>query len=94
MMGIIRKLGVNEESPKGCSRMVIVRKKNGDPRGCVDLKRFNSLVPRQAFPADPPFNIVSRIPEHVFKTILDASMGYHSVMLMEEAQSFLHFITA
>ena len=55
-MGIIKPIGLNDPSFKGCSRMVIVRKANGEPRGTVDLKRFNSVVPRQSFPSDPPIH--------------------------------------
>ena len=51
------------------------------------------MVPRQSFPSDPPFVTVSRIPENQWKTVTDASMGYHSVRLDEEAQKYMSFIT-
>ena len=39
-MGIIEPVGLNDPSLKGCLRLVIVMKANGEPRGTVNLKRL------------------------------------------------------
>ena len=52
-MGIIKPIGLNDPSFYGCARMVIARKANGDPRGTVDLKRFNYGGPPPVVPIGP-----------------------------------------
>ena len=91
-------LGVIEPVPIGtpttwCHRMVIVPKKDGTPRRTVDLQSLNGASVRQTHHVDSPFRQASRVPPGMFKTILDAWNGYHSVLLDSESREATTFIT-
>ena len=78
------RLGVIERVPSGtdttwCHRMVIVPKKDNTPRRTINFQPLNAVAKRQTHHTLPPFEQVSRVPPGVFKTVMDAWNGYHSV---------------
>ena len=58
-------------------RMVVVGKKNGDPRRTVDYQPINKYCKRIPHAVPRPFDIVSNIPQKTYKTVFDAYQGYH-----------------
>ena len=92
------KLGVLEEVPPNtpttwCSRMCIQTKKNGKPRRVIDLQPVSKHAVRQTYTGESPFEIVSEVPPHTYRTTLDAWNGYHSVPIREEDRHVTTFIT-
>ena len=92
------RLGVIERVPSGtdttwCHRMVIVPKKDNTPRRTINFQPLNAVAKRQTHHTLPPFEQVSRVPPGVFKTVMDAWNGYHSVKLSEESKDLTTFIT-
>ena len=90
--------GIIEAVPAGeptewCSRMVVVPKKDGRPRRTVDFQRLNRASLRETHHTRPPFDLVSSVPKHAFKTVADAYSGYHQVPLDEESRKLTTFIT-
>ena len=90
--------GVIEPVPAGeptewCARMVVVAKKSGQPRRTVDYQRLNAACRRETHHTPAPFDMVSGVPKHSFKTVADAYWGYHQVELDEESRSLTTFIT-
>ncbi|XP_063876921.1 uncharacterized protein K02A2.6-like [Scylla paramamosain] len=90
--------GVIEPVPAGeptewCARMVVVAKKSGQPRRTVDYQRLNAACRRETHHTPAPFDMVSSVPKHCFKTVADAYCGYHQVRLDEESRSLTTFIT-
>ena len=82
-------LGVLEKVPPNtpytwCHRLVITRKRNGDPRRTVDLKTLNDVCVHQTHPTEPPLKQAMDVPHGVQKSICDAWNGYHSVTIREE----------
>ena len=80
-----------------CSRMVITPKKSNTVspklRMTVDLQHLNSQCIRELHHVESPFKLVSQIPEHTYKTVLDAVDGYQAVELDEQSQPLTTFIT-
>ena len=92
LQGIIRKVPAGEAT-EWCSRMVVTPKKNGQPRRTVDFQPLNAACNRETHHTAAPFDMVSNIPPHTFKTVADAYSGYHQVKLDEESQRLTTFIT-
>lgn len=90
--------GVIEAVPTGeatewCARMVVVGKKNGQPRRTVDFQRLNASCQRETHHTLAPFDMVSSVPPHTYKTVADAFWGFHQVELDEESRRLTTFIT-
>ena len=92
------RLGIIEPVPQGtptewCSRMVVAAKKDGTPRRTVDLQELNKATLRETHHTPSPFNLVSTIPPHTRKTVMDPWNGYHSLPLFENTRDTTIFIT-
>ena len=90
--------GVVEPVPTGeatewCARMVVVGKKNGQPRRTVDFQRLNAACQRETHHTPVPFDMVSSVPPHTYKTVADAFWGFHQVELDQESRRLTTFIT-
>ena len=93
------KRGVLQPVPSGeaaewCARMVVVAKKSGQPRRTVDCQKLNACCRRETHHTPPPFDMVSGVPLHSYKTVADAHWGFHQVELDEESQRLTTFITS
>ena len=73
--------------------MVITSKKDGSPRRTIDFQHLNSQSYRETRHTKPPFHLASQIPPNSYKTIIDATDGYHGIELDEESQLLTVFIT-
>ena len=92
------RLGIIEKVPQGtttqwCARMVVAPKKNGNPRRTVDLQKLNNATFRETHHTLSPFDLVSTVPTHTWKTVLDAWNGNHSLLLDESSKDATTFIT-
>ena len=90
--------GILQPVPAGevaewCARMVVVGKKDGSPRRTVDYQKLNACCKRETHHQFAPFDMVSSIPIHTFKTTVDAHWGFHQVVLDEESLKLTTFIT-
>ncbi|XP_068232102.1 uncharacterized protein [Palaemon carinicauda] len=52
--------------------MVVVSKKSGQPRCTVDYQRLNASCLLDTHHTPAPFDMVSGVPKHTFKTVADA----------------------
>jgi hypothetical protein len=71
------RIGTIEPVPQGtpvtwCSRMIVVPKHDGTPRGTVDLQILNASKKRETHHNPPAYHQVSVIPPNMLKTTLDA----------------------
>ena len=76
-----------------CHRRVVVPKHDGSPRRVVDFQPLNKFCKRETHLSPTPFEAVSSIPAHMYKTKTDAYNGYHQVPLDEDSQKLTTFIT-
>lgn len=75
------------------SVMVITPKKDGRPRRTVDYQYLNSQCLRETHHVPTAFDLATQVPARTWKTVLDATDGYHSVLLDEASQPLTTFIT-
>ena len=92
------KLGVLERVPLNTptrwqSRMVVVAKHDGSPRRTIDYKNLNQHAPRQTHHTASTWQLVSTIPEDVYKSTFDCWHGYHSLAIAEEDRHLTTFVT-
>ena len=90
--GILCKVPFNEPTI-WCSRMVLVKKKDGSPRRTVDYQKLNKQCVREPVYSASPFHTARQIPQHTWKSVLDAVDGYHSVEIDEPSSKLTTFIT-
>ena len=90
--GLIELVPVGEAT-EWCSRMVVVTKKSGQPRRTIDYQQLNAACHRETHHTRTPFDMVSSIPRHVYKTTADAHWGFHQVELEESNRRLTTFIT-
>lgn len=72
--------------------MVVLPKKDGRPRRTVDYQRLNKACRRETHHTHPPFDMVTRVPKHTFKTVADAYPGCHQIALDKDSSSLTTFI--
>ena len=90
--GILRPVPTGDVT-EWCARMVVVGKKDGTPRRTVDFQKLNSFCKRETHHTFAPFDMVSGVPVHTFKTTVDAYWGFHQVDLDEASRRLTTFIT-
>ena len=73
--------------------IVVVRKKDGNVRLCVDYRRLNSSTPVDAYPMPRTDELIDRIGKAKFITTLDLAKGYWQVPMKEEDRTKTAFAT-
>lgn len=86
--GIIK----NSVSPY-CSRIVPVKKKNGNLRLCVDLRPLNNKVIKQKYPFPLIEDCISNLGGKSVFTLLDLKDGFHNIKVHPEYTKFFSFAT-
>jgi len=81
------------EPSSWCHRMVITLKADSSPRRTVDLSPLNSYCLRETHYVQPLFQQAKAVPRNTWKTVTDASNGFHSVSIQEDDRHFTTFIT-
>ena len=89
-MGVISKV---EESTEWCAGMVVVPKKNGAVRICVDLKPLNTSVRREVHPLPRVDDTLAQLTGARFFSKLDANSGFWQIPLSSASRLLTTFIT-
>ena len=63
--------------------IVVVAKKNGDIRMCVDYRRLNAVTKRPIFPIPDAQQLFDTLEGSCYFSTLDLSQGYHQVPVAE-----------
>ncbi|GFS42838.1 hypothetical protein Acr_00g0081980 [Actinidia rufa] len=79
--------------PSWLSNTVVVKKKTGKWRVCVDFTNLNRACPKDCFPLPKIDQLVDSISGHARMSFLDAYKGYHQIALHEPNQEKTAFIT-
>ncbi|KAJ8044409.1 hypothetical protein HOLleu_07148 [Holothuria leucospilota] len=77
-----------------CSPVVIVKKKDGSNRFCVDYRRLNRVTIFDAEPMPNPDEIFSRLANSNYFSKLDLSKGYWQIPVEQHAKPFTAFSTS
>jgi len=88
--GVIRKV---TEPTDWCAPMVVVLKKNGSVRICVDLKGLNKFVKRERYVIPTINDILPKLSGSVMFSRLDAASGYWQLPLDPDSAKLTTFIT-
>jgi hypothetical protein len=75
------------------SPIVVVAKKNGDIRLCIDYRRLNSVTKRPIFPIPEPQQLFDALEGACWFSTLDLSQGYYQVPVAEKDISKTAFAT-
>lgn len=89
-MGVISKV---EEPTPWCAGMVVVPKKSGTIRICVDLKPLNESVLREVHPLPRVDETLAQLTGAEVFSKLDANSGFWQVPLSESSRPLTTFIT-
>lgn len=89
-MGVIRPV---DKPTKWCSPCVIVMKKTGAVRLCIDYTRLNEAVQREYHPMPSTEELLGELNGAKVFSKLDANSGYWQMPLSEESKDITTFIT-
>ena len=78
---------------KRLANTVVVKKKNGKWRVCVDFTDLNRVCPKDLFPMPKIDQLVDTTYGHPRMSFLDAFQGYHQIALATEDQEKTTFIS-
>ena len=73
---------------------MVVKKKNGKWRVCVDFTDLNRACPKDPFPVPKIDQLVDATFRHLMMSFLDAFQGYHQISLVAEDQEKTAFISS
>ena len=76
-----------------CAGMVVVPKKSGDVRICVDLKSLNENVLRETHPLPGVDETLAQLTGATVMSKLDANSGFWQIPLAQESRELTTFIT-
>ena len=88
-VGFIREI----QYPKWLSNVVVVPKKNGTWRVCMDYTNLNDACPKDTFPLRRIDQIVDAIAEHELLSFLDAYSAYNQIPMYLSFEEKTVFIT-
>ena len=89
-MGVISKV---EQPVEWCAAMVVVPKKSGAIRICVDYHPLNEVVLREVHPLPKVDETLSQLAGATMFSKLDANSGFWQIPLSEESKPLTTFIT-
>ena len=90
----LHQAGVLEPSQGGWhSNLVIVKKKDGRPRVCIDLRKVNDVTERDAYPLPLISSILDNLSGSVWYSSIDVSNSFFQVPIAEEHRDKLSFST-
>lgn len=80
--------------PTWLSKTVVVKKKNGKWRVCVDFTSLNKACPKDSFPLPKIGQLVDAISRHGRMSFLDAYRGYDQIAMYFSDKEKNAFITS
>lgn len=87
-LGIISPSNSEYSSP-----IVIVKKKSGEDRICVDFRKLNSHTIRDRFPLPNIEDSIQRLSNMKYFSVLDLSSGYYQLPVSECSKKYTSFVT-
>ena len=91
MMDIITHLGVDELA-EWCNSFVLVPKANGKVRLCLDMVRLNQALIRPIHRGPTLNDILPKLNNAKYMSIMDASLGYHNLQLDTKSSYLAMFV--
>lgn len=84
---------IRESRSEYASPIVLVTKKNGDVRMCVDLRDINKRVVKEKYPLPHIQDQINALCHAKYFTTLDMKSGFYQVQIEEKSRHIMAFIT-
>lgn len=84
---------IRESRSEYASPVVLVSKKNGETRMCVDLRDVNKKVVKERYPLPHIQDQINALCHAKFFTTLDMKSGFYQMKIQEESRQIMSFIT-
>ena len=84
---------VSPSSSPWSSPVVLIKKKNGDLRFCIDYRKLNAVTQKDVYPLPRIEDVLGRLSGAKYFTSLDLQMGFLQVPLAKEHREKSAFIT-
>lgn len=84
---------IRESSSPYASPIIIVKKKTGDKRLCIDYRALNNKTVKQHYPIPRIEDQIDRLAGNIFFSTLDLASGYYQIPLSEESKPKTAFVT-
>lgn len=84
---------IRESSSPFSSPVILVQKKNGEQRLCIDYRKLNEKVKQDRFPLPRIDDQLDRLQGHKYFTTLDLTSGYYQVPVEEGSKYKTSFVT-
>ncbi|XP_070022888.1 uncharacterized protein [Nicotiana sylvestris] len=83
----------NVKYPTWVSSIVLVRKKNGQIRVCVDFRDLNNACPKDEFPFPIPELMINATTSYEAMSFMDGSSGYNQIRMAPKDEELTTFRT-
>ncbi|CAG9122295.1 unnamed protein product [Plutella xylostella] len=84
---------VRESVSEYASPIILVRKKDGKQRLCVDYRLLNSVTVKERYPMPVIEDELARLSGQAYFITLDLASGYYQVPIAEESKPLTSFVT-
>ncbi|KAH0808426.1 hypothetical protein GEV33_014365 [Tenebrio molitor] len=84
---------VRESDSNYCSPVLLVKKKNGKQRLCIDYRKLNTMTMKDNHPLPRIDDQIDRLQGGTYFTSLDLKAGYHQIPLSEDSKKYTSFVT-
>ncbi|CAK1597525.1 unnamed protein product [Parnassius mnemosyne] len=84
---------VRESNSPYASPIVLVKKKSGEKRLCVDYRALNSRTKRDHYPLPRIDDLLDQLSGQSLFTSLDLASGYHQIAIAEQSREKTAFVT-
>ena len=93
MVGELLAAGIVRESHSAyASPVLLVKKKTGEMRLCIDYRKLNSLTVKESHPLPRIDDQIDRLSGGVYFTSLDLKAGYHQIPVAEQSRQYTAFV--
>ncbi|XP_029169193.1 uncharacterized protein LOC114939131 [Nylanderia fulva] len=90
---LLRRGVIQPSASPYCARVLLVKKKNGQPRLCVDLRPLNSRVHKQKYPFPIIEDCLASLGEKKIFTLLDLRDSFYQIKIHKDSRKYLSFAT-
>lgn len=84
---------IQESTSEYASPIILVAKKNGDARLCVDYRALNRKTVKDKFPMPLIDDQIDSLSGQVYFTTLDLTSGYHQIPVADDSKRLTAFVT-